>query len=444
MFTPLLAGSAVGSQEFRTILEPVRDRRLPNVELMQGWADDLDLAKKTVRVEESVLDSKQTVSMIDPGKESPQAEPTSGPAIGRSRIWDVKYDKLVIAVGCYSHTFGTKGVKENAFFLKDVADARRIRTRVLECFEIAALPTTDEKLKRQLLHFAVVGGGPTGVEFSAELRDLVYDDMVKLYPGVRDYVRVTVYDVAPKVLSMFDQSLSQYAADVFKRQNIDIRTNHHVEELRKGLPNVNGIAVPAEDTEGCYTIRTKEDGEVGVGLCVWSTGNMMNPFVRKAVHSTRELPPHSTLVTSRDKPLMGSEWAIKKSNKNGAIAVDDHLRIQLAAQSDNPLAQTVVVKDVFALGDNASVESSHLPATAQVANQQAIWLGKRLNKSDIDEKTFAYHNMGIMAYLGNARGLFQTDGHKGIKGRSAWIIWRGAYVSMAISWRNKVLIPIYW
>ena len=48
-------------------------------------------------------------------------------------MFDVHYDKLVIAVGCYSQTFGTKGVKENAFFLKDVADARKIRTRVLEC-----------------------------------------------------------------------------------------------------------------------------------------------------------------------------------------------------------------------------------------------------------------------------------------------------------------------
>ena len=48
-----------------------------------------------------------------------------------------------------------------------------------------------------------------------------------------------------------------------------------------------------------------------------------------------------------------------------------------------------------------------------------------------------------MAYLGNARALFQSDNVK-VKGRSAWFLWRGAYVSMAISWRNKVLIPVYW
>ena len=271
VFTPLLAGSAVGSQEFRTILEPVRDRKLPNVELVQAWADDVDFERRVVRVESSVLTTGDTdvakTMLVKPS--SPQAEMSSEPSfLGKGKMWDINYDKLVIAVGCYSHTFGTKGVKENAFFLKDVSDARKIRTRVLECFEIAALPTTSPELKKQLLHFAVVGGGPTGMEFSAELRDLVYQDMIRLYPDVKEFVKVTVYDVADKVLSMFDRSLSEYAADVFRRQNIDIRTGHHVEELRLGLPSrEDGSTVPIEDTAGCYTIKTKEDGEVGVGLC---------------------------------------------------------------------------------------------------------------------------------------------------------------------------------
>jgi NADH dehydrogenase FAD-containing subunit len=51
----------------------------------------------------------------------------------KGQVFDLAYDKLVIAVGCYSQTFGTPGVKENAFFLKDVVDARKIRKRILEC-----------------------------------------------------------------------------------------------------------------------------------------------------------------------------------------------------------------------------------------------------------------------------------------------------------------------
>jgi NADH dehydrogenase FAD-containing subunit len=48
-------------------------------------------------------------------------------------MFELNYDKLVVAVGCYSHTFGTPGVRENALFLKDVVDARKIRKRILEC-----------------------------------------------------------------------------------------------------------------------------------------------------------------------------------------------------------------------------------------------------------------------------------------------------------------------
>ena len=130
--------------------------------------------------------------------------------------WEIPYDKLVVTVGCYSQTFGTKGVKENAFFMKDIGDARRIRKRVLECFEIASLPTTSEKLREQLLRFAVVGGGPTGMEFAAELSDLVHQDLSKLYPALAPKVRIAVHDVADKVLSMFDDKLGKYAMEPVK------------------------------------------------------------------------------------------------------------------------------------------------------------------------------------------------------------------------------------
>lgn len=51
----------------------------------------------------------------------------------KGKVFELSYDKLVVAVGCYSQTFGTKGVKENALFLKDVGDARKIRNRILDC-----------------------------------------------------------------------------------------------------------------------------------------------------------------------------------------------------------------------------------------------------------------------------------------------------------------------
>lgn len=51
----------------------------------------------------------------------------------KGKIFDLSYDKLVVSVGCYSQTFNTPGVKEHAYFLKDIGNSRGIRKRILEC-----------------------------------------------------------------------------------------------------------------------------------------------------------------------------------------------------------------------------------------------------------------------------------------------------------------------
>jgi len=67
-------------------------------------------------------------------------------------------------VGCDVNTFGIKGVKENAYFLKELSDARKLRGQIIECFERASNPNTPIYMRERLLHFVIVGAGPTGVE----------------------------------------------------------------------------------------------------------------------------------------------------------------------------------------------------------------------------------------------------------------------------------------
>ncbi|QIX00780.1 hypothetical protein AMS68_006297 [Peltaster fructicola] len=329
----------------------------------------------------------------------------------KGKMFDLGFDKLVIAVGCYAETFGTKGVKENAFFLKDVGDARAIRQRILSCFETASLPTTSLTVKKALLNIAIVGGGPTGIEWSAEMHDLITEDLSRLYPDLAGLAKITVYDVAPKVLSMFDEKLSQYAMQSFKRQGIDIKTSHHVQELRKGLPvALQEAAEDAKDPELGYTIKLQEEGEVGVGMCVWSTGLMMNPLVEKLSEEVKQHP------------------------KTHAILTDERMRVQAGSNT---------YADVFAIGDCANVEGTNYPATAQVASQKASWLAKRLNKDDLDSKAFTYKDLGVMAYTGAGSAILQSKGGD-VSGFAAWLVWRGVYLTKSVSWRNKVLIPIYW
>jgi NADH dehydrogenase FAD-containing subunit len=442
VFTPLLNDAAVGTLEFRTALEPVR-RKNSGVGFLQGWADDVNFAEKTVTVEPSALDPDVGHALTGERQGNKSIQP-AGHVVP---TFKVSYDKLIIAVGTYSQTFGTKGVRENALFLKDVGDARKIRRRILELFELAVLPTTSEEAKSHLLHFAIVGGGPTGMEFAAELCDLIHEDLRKLYPGLTDYVRISLYDVASKVLPMFDATLADYAVKNYKRQGIKIKTSHHVEELRQGFPNEPDQ--PEHKMKGgVYTLRTKEEGDVGIGMCVWSTGNMMNPFVRKALGRLHEYPAKSAEITTGEIKLAEQkQWIIERDSKTGSILVDDRLRVQIQTQYKD---REAYMKDVWCLGDVARVASGALPATAQVANQQAIWLAKRFNKGDFDTQTFGFRNLGVMTYVGNSKALFQsgsTDREgmaKGLKGWTAYLLWRGAYLTMTLSWRNKILVPMYW
>jgi len=57
--------------------------------------------------------------------------------------------------------------------MKELADARGVRSRILECFERAEEPTATPEERAQLLHFVIVGGGPTSVELAAEIYDFV-------------------------------------------------------------------------------------------------------------------------------------------------------------------------------------------------------------------------------------------------------------------------------
>ncbi|KAH0112121.1 FAD/NAD(P)-binding domain-containing protein, partial [Aureobasidium melanogenum] len=449
VFTPLLASTSTGTLEFRTALEPVRSRRT-KVEFFQGWADSVDFASKTLKVEEAVENPWQAMALTADGREdqnAKQLEQEKGVKQKKGKVFEMNYDKLVVAVGCYSQTFGTPGVKEHAYFLKDVGDARKIRNRMLSCFETASLPTTSEEMKKQLLNFAVVGGGPTGIEFSAELHDLISEDMAKLYPELMQYYKITVYDVADKVLSMFDDKLAKYAIEHFTREGIDVKTSHHVKSLRRGTPGKlkeDGGDQVVKDDSSCYTLDLKEEGEIGVGMVVWSTGLMMNPFISKSLSNPYNIPIDSTVI---ETPSDSKSWNISRHPRSGGIMTNDRLRVIMQPSTQAKEGEKVngraIIRDVYALGDCAIMENSAYPATAQVANQKARWLAKQLNRDTIDNNAFTYKDLGVMAYVGNWNAILQSSGGD-VSGRVAWFIWRGAYLAKSVSWRNRILIPTYW
>lgn len=82
--------------------------------------------------------------------------------VGKQSEFTLDYDILITAIGAETATYGTPGVKENTYFLKDIYDAQRIRANIMDHLETAAYPGQGDAEVSRLLHFVVVGGGPTG------------------------------------------------------------------------------------------------------------------------------------------------------------------------------------------------------------------------------------------------------------------------------------------
>lgn len=119
----------------------------------------------------------------------------------------IPYDYLVVNVGAANQTFGIKGVTEHACFLKEAWDAEKIRTRLMDCVETATFKGQSEEEQNRLLHMVVVGGGPTGVEYAAELHDFLTEDLANWYPEIANKIRITLVEALPNVLPMFSKQL---------------------------------------------------------------------------------------------------------------------------------------------------------------------------------------------------------------------------------------------
>ncbi|GMI88967.1 alternative NAD(P)H dehydrogenase 2 [Hibiscus trionum] len=389
VFTPLLASTCVGTLEFRSVAEPIA-RIQPSISSAPGSyfflanSTAVDTENHEVHCE-TVTDGADTV---DPWK------------------FKISYDKLVIASGSEASTFGIRGVKEHAIFLREVHHAQEIRRKLLLNLMLSDVPGLPEEEKRRLLHCVVVGGGPTGVEFSGELGDFIRRDVHERYSHVKDYIHVTLIE-ANEILSSFDDRLRRYA----------------IKHLTKsGVRLVRGIVKDVKPEN----LVLSDGSEVPYGLLVWSTG--VGP---------------STFVNSLGLP----------KSPGGRIGIDEWLRVP-------------TVEDVFSIGDcSGFLESTGkpvLPALAQVAERQGKYLANLLNKICKDGgghansakdmnlgDPFEYKHLGSMATVGRFKALVDLRQSKEAKGISlagfvSWFIWRSAYLTRVVSWRNRFYVAINW
>ncbi|XP_065839056.1 uncharacterized protein [Oscarella lobularis] len=365
LFTPLLASTTVGTLEFRSIIEPIRTNA--------PFRDERDFhLSEAIRLEPKA----RTVwcrSVIEP-----------------SNLYPIAYDNLVIAVGAVPNSFGVPGVEKNAFFLKELADARAIRNQIIVNFELAVQPGRTKEQVRQLLHFVIVGGGPTGVEFGAELHDFIKQDIAKLFATEMDDVKVSLVE-ASQILPSFDKRLQRFAE---KR----IQQREKMELLRAAVTDVR----PKE-------IVLSDGSVVPCGLTVWAAGISARPF-----------------TLSLDLP----------KTKQSQILVDNCLHVKGDSSGS-----------IFALGDCASVEGDVMPPTAQVAERQGRYLAKALSSYADNKEShvvpFKFRNSGMLAYVGGWEAVTDVP-HIKFGGFHSWLLWRSAYLTRLGSWRLRLQVPVDW
>src|SRR2546421_7377172 len=233
LFTPLLYQVATGLLNPSDIAYPLRTifRHSPNVRFHQATVTRVDLASKLVR-----LDARPPLS----------------------------YDYLVLATGSTDNYFGNEQVARVSLGLKALEDATRLRNHVLTCLERADA-MADREARRGLLTFVIVGGGPTGVESSGALSELMEIVAGKDYHQIsRAEIRVILVEGADRLLNAFSLRLGRYAQRVLTRRGVGVRTGALVK-------SANGHSVTLADgtTIACATI-------------IWSAGGRPNDPIGEA------------------------------------------------------------------------------------------------------------------------------------------------------------------
>ena len=220
------------------------------VNVVEGECTNIDPMNKTVEV----IGTSSTSIMIWCTHSYKDASEIKGKVSKQT----LKYDYLIVGVGAETATFGIPGVKEHACFLKEIWDAQKIRTRVMDSIETANFPgQTPEEVDR-LLHMVVVGGGPTGVEYAAELHDFLVEDLTHWFPHLSGKVQITLIEAMKRVLPMFSKQLIDYTEQTFAENKVEILSETMVKKVNE------------------KTIEVEKNGkreEIPYGVLVWAAGN---------------------------------------------------------------------------------------------------------------------------------------------------------------------------
>jgi NADH:ubiquinone reductase (H+-translocating) len=358
LFPPLLYQVATSALDSSDIAHPVRGviRKVANAEFRLGEVEAIDLERRTVRTDRGML----------------------------------PYDYLVLACGSQTTYFGNPSVAERSFAMKNLPDVLLLRNRILSRFE-AADWAQDDRERKELLTFAIVGGGPAGVECAGAMAELIGKVLRRDFRELdMRATEILLLQSGPALLEPFDAPFREAALRKLRKMGVKVLLNTRVSEVRSGeIQLADGTVMP-------------------VGTVIWTAGV--------------------------EGGLVPEGLAALESGGRRTLRVE-------------PTLQVPGHPEVFVIGDLASfpVGKGALPQLAPVAIQGGSHAARNL-RALVDGKPLApfhYKDKGIMATVGRGTAVVQS-GPIRLKGRLGWLTWLFLHVALIVGFRNRLSVLMNW
>ncbi|MEH2166296.1 MAG: NAD(P)/FAD-dependent oxidoreductase [Nostoc sp.] len=309
----------------------------------------------------------------------------------------VPYDTLIVATGVNHSYFGKDNWKEFAPGLKTVEDAIEMRRQIFSAFE-AAEKETNPEIRRALLTFVIVGGGPTGVELSGAIAELAYQTLTEDFRSINtSEARILLLQGADRILPHIAPELSKVGAESLQKLGVAVYTNTRVTNIEN-----NTVTFKQGD----------ELTEITAKTILWAAGVQGSPMGKALAKST------------------GVEC-----DRDGRVIVEPDLSIK-------------GYKNIFVVGDLGNFSHQNgkpLPGVAPVAKQQGEYVAKLIKRRLQGETLpqFRYNDVGTLAMIGQNLAVVDLGLIK-LKGFIAWAFWLVIHIYFLIEFDTKVVVAIQW
>lgn len=306
-------------------------------------------------------------------------------------IGTVEYDHLVIATGSTTNFFGLQDVQQHSVGMKTIQEALDIRSLILQNLEKAVV-TCDEAERNALTNFAIVGGGPAGVETAGAMAEFKKYILPKDYPEL-DSSMMSIYliEAEDELLNAMSDKSSENALKFLNKLGVDIRLNTSVQSY-------DGLNIK---TDKAVLLQAK--------TMIWTAGVKGNV------------------------PTGINKENIARGNR---ILVDDYCSIK-------------GYKNIYVVGDIAAMVSDHYPSGHPMVAQVAIQQGKQLANNILlqlqgkERKKFSYKDKGSLATIGKRKAVADI-GKLRFGGYIAWLLWSVVHLLSISGFRNKLLVGLNW